>query len=78
MLGTIDTHLSLAEVDREIAAQQTQLWSFTLVGLFFIMLASIAFVFLVLHKRIHELKYGIKRVADGDLKHRMPVRSETS
>jgi two-component system, NtrC family, sensor kinase len=75
VLGTIDTHLSLAEVDREIAAQQTQLWRFTLVGLFFIMVASIAFVFLVLHKRIHELKYGIKRVADGDLKHRMPVRS---
>lgn len=76
VLGTIDTHLSLAEVDREIGAQQTQLWQFTLLGLFFIMLASIAFVYLVLHKRIHELKFGIKQVADGDLKHRLPVRSK--
>jgi two-component system, NtrC family, sensor kinase len=75
VLGTIDTHLSLTEVDREIAAQQRQLWNFSLLGLFLIVLASIAFVFLVLHKKIHDLKTGMKRVAGGDLKHRMPVRS---
>ncbi|MBS1875313.1 MAG: HAMP domain-containing protein [Acidobacteria bacterium] len=75
VLGTIDTHLSLAEVDREIAVQQTQLWRFTLLGLFFTALASIAFVYLVLHKPIHDLSYGIKQVADGDLKHRLEVRS---
>lgn len=75
VLGTIDTHLSLAEVDREIASQQRQLWNFTFLGLALIAIASVAFVFLVLHKRIHELKFGIKQVADGDLKHRLPVRS---
>ena len=75
VLGTLDTYLSLAEVDREIAAQQRQLWTFTLVGLALIVVASIAFVFLVLHKKIRALKIGIKRVADGDLKHRLPVRS---
>ena len=75
VLGTIDTHLSLAEVDREIGAQQRKLWKFTLLGLFLIVAASSAFVFLVLHKKIHALKNGIKRVADGDLKHRLPVSS---
>jgi two-component system NtrC family sensor kinase len=75
VLGTIDTHLSLAEVDREIAAQQRQLWKFTLLGLALIGVASVAFVFLVLHKKIHALRIGIKRVADGDLKHRLPVSS---
>jgi two-component system, NtrC family, sensor kinase len=75
VLGTIDTHLSLGEVDRELAGQQSLLWRFTFLGLVLSVLACGAFVFLVLHRRIHELKHGIKRVADGDLKHRMPVRS---
>jgi two-component system NtrC family sensor kinase len=75
VLGTIDTHLSLAEVDREIAAQQRQLWSFTLLGLSLIVLSSIAFVYLVLHRKIYTIKVGIKQVADGDLKYRLPVRS---
>jgi two-component system, NtrC family, sensor kinase len=75
VLGTIDTHLSLAEVDQELAAQQGSLWRFTFFGLFLSILGSLAFVFLVLHRRFHEMKHGIKRVADGDLKHRLPVRS---
>ncbi len=75
VLGTIDTHLSLAEVDREIAAQQRQLWRFTLMGLALIAVASVAFVFLVLHKKIHALRIGIRRVAGGDLKHRLEVSS---
>jgi two-component system NtrC family sensor kinase len=75
VLGTIVTHLSLADVDREISSQNAVLWRFTFVGLALIMVASIVFVFLVLHHRIHELKHGIKRVAGGDLKHRLPVRS---
>jgi two-component system NtrC family sensor kinase len=75
VLGTIDTQLSLAEVDREMAAHQAQLWRFTFLGLFLSVLASVAFVFLVLHRRIYELKQGIKRVADGDLKYRLSIRS---
>lgn len=75
VLGTIDTHLTLGEVDRELAGQQSLLWRFTFLGLFLSVLASGVFVFLVLHRRIHELKHGIKRVAGGDLKHRLPVRA---
>lgn len=75
ILGTIDTHLSLAEVDREIGVQQRQLWKFTLLGLLFTGVLSVAFVYLVLHRKISELRFGIKRLAHGDLKHRLPVRS---
>ena len=75
ILGTIDTHLSLAEVDREIGAQQRQLWKFTILGLLFTGALSVAFVYLVLYRKISELRYGIKRLSHGDLKHRLPVRS---
>lgn len=75
VLGTIDTHLSLAGVDRELAAQQSLLWRFTFLGLFLSVLASLVFVFLVIHRRVRELKHGIKRVAGGDLKHRLPIRA---
>ncbi len=75
VLGMIDTQLSLADVDREMVAHQAQLWRFTLLGLSLSVLACIAFVYLVLHRRIHELKHGIRRVADGDLKYRLSIRS---
>jgi two-component system NtrC family sensor kinase len=76
ILGAIDTHISLAALDRDLAAQQRQLARFTLLALALILLASSAFVFLVLHRRIKELKIGTKRVAGGDLSYRLPVRSK--
>jgi two-component system NtrC family sensor kinase len=75
VLGAISTHLTLSEVDRELATQQSLLWRFTFVCLALSMLASVVFVFLVIHRRLHDIKLGIKRVADGDLKYRLPVRS---
>lgn len=75
VLGAIDTRISLANVDKQIAAQQTQLWHWTLVALVLICVASAAFVWLVVHRRIQELKTGTKRVAGGDLHHRLPIRS---
>jgi two-component system NtrC family sensor kinase len=75
ILGAIDTHISLTELDRELAVQQRQLARFTLLALAIILLASAAFVFLVLHRKIKELKVGTKRVAGGDLNYRLPVRS---
>ena len=74
VLGAINTQLTLGDVDKELANQQSLLWRFTLLGLFLSVLASLMFVFVVIHRRLSELKHGIKRVADGDLKHRLPVR----
>ncbi len=75
VLGAIDTRLSLANVDRQIAAQQRQIWHWTLVALALISVASVVFTFSVVHRRIQELKAGTKRVAGGDLSHRLRVRS---
>ena len=75
ILGAIDTHISLAALDKELSGQQRQLARFTLLALSMILLASGAFVFLVLHRRIKELKIGTKRVAGGDMNYRLPIRS---
>jgi len=75
VLGTIDTHLSLAEVDRELAAQQSQLMRFTVLALALISIAAVAFVFMVVHRRVSQLKTGTKRVAGGDLSYRLPTIS---
>jgi two-component system NtrC family sensor kinase len=75
VLGAINTHLSLASVDRELKAQQDQLLQFTLLALALISLASVVFVFLVVHRRVKELKTGTRRVAGGDLSYRLPSSS---
>jgi two-component system NtrC family sensor kinase len=75
VLGTINTHLSLAAIDRELKAQQDQLLRFTLLALFLISIASVAFVFLVVHRRVKQLKAGTKRVAGGELSYRLPATS---
>jgi two-component system NtrC family sensor kinase len=75
VLGAIDTRLSLENVDKQIAGQQKQLWHWTLVALLLICAASVVFVWAVVHRRIQELKAGTKRVAGGDLHHRLTVRS---
>jgi two-component system NtrC family sensor kinase len=75
VLGSIDTYLSLAAVDREMAAQQNQLLRFTLLALALISMAAVAFVFLTVHRRVVQLKTGTKRVAGGDLGYRLPDSS---
>lgn len=74
-LGAIDMRLSLEAIDRELKAQQDQLLRFTLLALLLISVASVAFVFLVVHRRITQLKTGTKRVAGGDLSYRLPEPS---
>ena len=71
VLGTIETHLSLASIDRELATQQDQLLRFTVLALILLSLASVVFVFLVVHRRIKALHTGTRRVAGGELSYRM-------
>ena len=75
VLGTIETNLSLESVDRELATQQSQLARFTLLALVLISIASVAFVFLVVHRRVRALKTGTKRVAGGELSYRLETGS---
>jgi two-component system NtrC family sensor kinase len=75
ILGVIDSQLSLAAVDASLVLQQKQLLGFTVAALGLILLVSIVFVWRVVHKPVQELIAGTRRVADGDLDYRLPVRS---
>src|SRR3990172_9469721 len=75
MLGVIDTDLSLAPVDAQLATHQAQLVRFTVLALILSSLVSVLFVWVVAHKPVKELMAGTKKVAAGDLAYRLPGRS---
>jgi len=76
ILGVIDTHLTLATVDAELAAHQNQLRMFSLGAMAVMCVVSVLFVWLVLHGRLRALMAGTNRLADGDLDYRLPVNSK--
>ena len=75
ILGVIDTHFSLADVDRQAAASQTRTASFTILAMAMMCGVSLIFVWVVLYRPVHELIAGIHSVAEGDLGYRLVVRS---
>lgn len=75
ILGVIDTDLSLAAADAQIAGQQRQALSFTLLALLLVSLTSVGFIWRVVHKPISQLTTGTRRVAQGELDFRIPVHS---
>ena len=75
ILGVIDTHLSLATVDARLAEQQGHLVRFTGLAVPLFSAVSMVFIWLVVHRPIQELTTGTRKVAQGDLSHRLPVRS---
>ncbi len=75
ILGVIDTDLTLATVDRQLAEQQRNLLRFTVIAVVLMSLISVVFIWLVVHKPVKELTAGTQRVAQGDLTYQLPVRS---
>ncbi|MFB3776724.1 MAG: PAS domain-containing sensor histidine kinase [Bryobacteraceae bacterium] len=76
VLGVIDANLSLASVDEQLADFRRRLLLFTGLALLLGSLVSVGFVLLVVHRPVAELKAGTKRLAGGDLSHRLAVRSQ--
>lgn len=76
ILGVIDAHLSLSAVDQQLAEHQRQYLIFTGIAMALTSVLSVLFVWLVIHRPIHELAVGTEQVAKGDLNHRLPVRSQ--
>ena len=76
ILGVIDTTLSLAAVDRQIGTHRANLTTFLMVSTLFGCLAATLFVFVVVHRPVHELMAGMHRVAEGDREYRLPVRRD--
>ena len=75
ILGVIDANLSLASVDAQLAEYRNHIAGFTGVAVLLGSLVSLGFILIVVYKPIGELLAGTKKVAGGDLGHRIPVRS---
>jgi two-component system, NtrC family, sensor kinase len=76
VLGVIDTSLSLATVDAQLAAQERRVVRVTLVTVIVLTLACIAFAWWVVGKPVRGLMEGTKRIAEGNLDHRLEIRSQ--
>ena len=75
VLGVIDTSLSLAGVDAQLAAQRKRIMRTTLITEVVIVLACIAFAWWVVGKPVRGLINGTQLLAKGNLDHRLTVHS---
>ena len=75
VLGVIDTSLSLAGVDAQLAAQRKRIMRTTLITVLVIALACIAFAWWVVGRPVRGLINGTQLLAQGNLDHRLPVHS---
>ncbi len=75
ILGVIDADLSLASVDTILAEHRSQYLTFSAVGVVLVSFLSVVFIWAFVHRPVKELIAGTKVVAQGNLDHRLPVRS---
>jgi two-component system NtrC family sensor kinase len=75
ILGVIDAHLALDEVDAKLAEHRAQMTGFTVAAAFIVSLLSVVFVFVFVHRPVRELIYGAMKIGRGDLNHRIHVLS---
>lgn len=76
VLGMIDTNLSLAGVDSQLAAQEKRSVRVVLITLVGLTIACSAFAWWVVGKPVRELTEGTQRLAQGDLDHRLEIHSQ--
>jgi two-component system NtrC family sensor kinase len=75
ILGVLDTNLSLARADVQLAQSSRRMIAYTGCALLLIAFLSWFFVWIVVAKPVHALKRGTERLAAGDLGHQIDVRS---
>ena len=75
VLGVIDANLSLAAVDAQAGQHRAMLILFMGITVAMIWLVSVIFIWVFVYRPVRELMAGTQRVADGDLAHRLTVRS---
>ncbi len=76
ILGVLDTNLSLARADVQLAESSRRMIAYTGCALLLIAFLSWFFVWIVVAKPVHALKRGTERLAAGDLGHQIDVQSE--
>jgi len=72
VLGVLDTNLSLAAVDRTLAARQRQIGIFTVLSILIVSLISAGLIWVTVHKPVRKLAEGTRHVAQGDLDYLLP------
>jgi two-component system NtrC family sensor kinase len=75
VLGVIDANLSLAGADEQLADFAKTMKALTGLSVLIGSLVSVGFILLVVHRPVRDLIAGTKRVAAGNLGHRLTVHS---
>ncbi len=75
VLGVLDADLSLAPVDRSLAARQKKLAVFTGMAIFTVSLIFAYLIYVMVRNPVRVLTEGTRHVAEGDLDHKIPVAS---
>jgi two-component system NtrC family sensor kinase len=73
VLGVLDTDLSLAAVDRSLAAHERKMAVLTAVSVLTLTLISIALVWVMVKKPVRALIAGTNHLAEGNLDHRIEI-----
>jgi two-component system NtrC family sensor kinase len=75
ILGVLDTNLSLARADADLAESTRQMLAYTLLGVVAISLLTGAFVWRVVHGPLRRLRHGTEALAGGELGYQIEVQS---
>ncbi len=75
VLGVLDTNLSLAQADAQLAASSRRMLSYTAAALLIVAMLSWRFVWRVVQKPIQVLKKGTEHLSHGELGYQIEVRS---
>jgi two-component system, NtrC family, sensor kinase len=75
ILGVLDTNLSLASADAQLARVTRQTVLYTIAAVLLISCLSVVFVLRVVYGPLKTLEHGTKRLASGDLGYQIEVRS---
>ena len=72
VLGVLDTHMSLAEVDRSTASNDRRMLFYTSIAALTIGVLSWIFIYKMVHVPLRTLQSGTERLASGDLGYQIP------
>ncbi len=76
VLGVLDTNLSLAQADAQLASSSTRMTAYTATGVLIVAVLSWIFVWRVVARPIKTLKEGTEHLSRGDLGYQIDVQSQ--
>lgn len=76
ILGVLDTHVSLAEVDAGIASINQRLVTYTGIAIVAIGIISWLFIWRMVHRPLQVLENGTRQLGKGDLGYQIEIRSD--